>query len=250
MSTTWDLKAALAASLEENTHLQACIGALRAAATDTATLKKRVMDQFPDRRRISNLQRWLTAMQKSRNYWTARTTAVSKLLRTADNKVDDLQTRLDNLTRSARNRADNAEKTASDQETARILGAELGEWRGFRWASTEPLVPSDTHFAIGGEMQLLDSGAEGYYGTETTTLKITDDTLKRALGSLVEKLGSQIGQLGSGPKSRAVKLGSGQSPSIHAAVTLTEGRVIRLELYVGSEKFTLYTSLAAGSDRL
>lgn len=138
-------------------------------------------------------------------------------------------------------------------KTARIIGADLGHWQGFKFADDddeEPLtVPSDTKFAIGGKTMILPDGAIGYYGTETMTVKIKDDTLYRALTSLLEDRGQNEGSRADGRQSRAAGEGIGQGPEISASVTILLGGRIRLKLKVGRTVHEIRTYLTAGSPK-
>lgn len=183
-----------------------------------------------------------------------------------------------------------AMRNLEEKTTAKVIGADLGHWQGFKfadgyyqedekpgaynyievkdysvslkpgtinWAPPKYIeapgayewgedVPKDTQFAIGGKTEILPGGGMGYYGTETTTVKIMDDTLSRALGSLTadldEKRGQSVGSRGQCGQS----VGSGQGPAISAAVTILPGGRIRLKLTVGSASHEVRTFLTAG----
>ena len=109
-------------------------------------------------------------------------------------------------------------------------------------------VPFNTEFAIGGKMVVREDGALNSFGTETTTIKLTDDTLYEALTGLLEENPQNWAGPTNGPNSPAKlgsRLGIGQQPEILAAVTIKDGCRITLKLKVGRAVHELQTFLVA-----
>ena len=137
-------------------------------------------------------------------------------------------------------------RAASDKTDKIVKDAyhNIEDFECYKWG-----VPRDTQFAIGGKTALLPSGATGFYGTETTTVRITDDTLVDALKGLEQIEGRTRAARAGGCPNRGQAEGIGQQPEISAAVTILDGNHIRLKLKVGRAVYEIQTYLTASSPK-
>ncbi len=240
-----------------------------------------LLDQKQDE--LNKKQRRIESLQKSLAYWRDAHTSLWKVVQAANSKANDYMTRLDNLNKNyntmmatrekgmdrvykERQIALNENTKLRSAKTARVIGADLGHWQGFKfetsedgvkprttnWLKPDPyqkkLAPAGnvepkTKFAIGGRCKELASGAMGFYGTETTTIKILDDMLSTALSSLLEENEGIVGSVGSEDDERGPVVGRGPAPEISAAVTIKDGCRITLKLKVGRASYDLETFL-------